>query len=144
MQRHDAHLAHIYGNLVNRALVLCSKNCGGRVPEEAAIEDIETAAGKFDVDALAAATERAFAEYDLSGAAELAMGALRICNDWITKKAPWKLPKTAKAERRQIIRTMMECIFVMAHFMEPFCPKSAQQVFRRSPCSISKDVPSKI
>ena len=99
--------------------------CAGKVPEEDIVDDIHS---KFDVDALAEATERAYAAYDLSGAAELAMNALRDVNEWITKKAPWKLPKNAKAEKRAIIRTVMECIYVMAHFMEPFCPKSAQQV----------------
>merc|ERR1712190_700306 len=78
LQRHDAHLAHIYGNLVNRALVLCAKNCGGKVPEEAAIEDIETPVGRFDINALADATEKAYWDYDLMRAAELAIGGLRI------------------------------------------------------------------
>merc|ERR1712228_867683 len=122
-KRHDAHLAHIFGNLVNRALKLCKKNCGGKVP------DGEVYSGIFDLKQLVIDTEAAFSVYDLSRGAELAMNCLRECNDWITKKEPWKLPKNEKKEKQKIIRSILECIYILAHFMEPYTPNSSQQIF---------------
>ena len=122
-KRHDAHLAHIYGNLVYRALKLCKKNCNGKVPDGEVYADI------FDLKQLVADTEDAFREYDLSKGAELAMDALRKCNDWITKKEPWKLPKDQRKEKKKIIKSILECIYILAHFMEPYTPNSSQQIF---------------
>ena len=122
-QRHDAHLTKTYGNLVARALKLCKKNCKGKVPVIESYKDI------FNLNELISNTEKAFNEYDLSGAAELAMDALRKCNDWIAKKEPWKLPKDQQQERTKIIKSMLECIYILAHFMEPYTPKASRQVF---------------
>ncbi|ETO15771.1 hypothetical protein RFI_21595 [Reticulomyxa filosa] len=33
LERHDAHLTHIFGNLVNRSLVLCEKFTQSQVPD---------------------------------------------------------------------------------------------------------------
>merc|ERR1712130_584937 len=65
----------------------------------------------------------------LSKGAELTMDALRKCNDWMAKKEPWKLAKNQKKEKLKIIRSILECIYVLAHFMEPYTPRASQQIF---------------
>eukprot|EP00485_Elphidium_margaritaceum_P011854 CAMPEP_0202704094 /NCGR_PEP_ID=MMETSP1385-20130828/16846_1 /ASSEMBLY_ACC=CAM_ASM_000861 /TAXON_ID=933848 /ORGANISM="Elphidium margaritaceum" /LENGTH=730 /DNA_ID=CAMNT_0049362045 /DNA_START=264 /DNA_END=2456 /DNA_ORIENTATION=+ len=125
-KRHDAHLAHIYGNLVFRALNLCQKECNAKIPAITAYNEI------FDVPQLLQDTEAAFTAYDLSGAADVIMNALRKCNDWITVKAPWKIKgKDAAqiAEKQKIIRSVLECIYILAHFMQPYTPTASRQVF---------------
>eukprot|EP01084_Bolivina_argentea_P166612 289228_1 len=123
-ERHDAHLTHIYGNLVNRALNLCKKDCKSKIPNCESYDNI------FDFNKLMNETEKAYKNFDLLHAAELTMDSLRICNDWITKKEPWKLKgEKNKIEKIKIIRSVLECIYILSHFMEPFTPRAAQQVF---------------
>ena len=82
------------------------------------------------MDKLINETESAYKTYDLSRASELAMNGLRECNDWITKREPWKMKATAqKQEKLSIIRAILECIYILSHFMEPFTPRAAQQTF---------------
>merc|ERR1712129_540493 len=102
-KRHDAHLAHIYGNLVNRALKLSKK-----MFPQSCVPDVDVYADIFDLNQLIIETEDAFKNYDLSGAAEQCLNSLRKVNDWITKKEPWKLPKSETKKKQKIIRSVLE------------------------------------
>jgi len=120
-QRHNVELADVLGNLVNRATNLCKKYDDSKVAECAA--DIV-----FDVKELIEDTEGAFAEFRLQDASELAMDALRTTNKYITDKAPWKM-KDDPAGRTVVVKSVLEAVYVLAHFMMPYIPDAAKAIF---------------
>lgn len=121
--RYDADLANSFGNTAQRATKLAHKYCGGRIPE---VGDFDL---PFDLRSLAEDTEHCFAEYDLSGASTNLMNAVKKVNTWLTKAEPWKQDKT-QAERDLAVRVVAESLYVLAHFLEPFCPDAAESVFQ--------------
>eukprot|EP01084_Bolivina_argentea_P166613 289229_1 len=120
--KHDAHLVKIYGNLVSRIFKLCSKCNNSIIPRNKPYTNI------FELNELIQKTENAFKKFELFTAAELVINALGKCNDWITKREPWKLGNKNE-EKLKIIRSILECIYILTHFIEPFTPKASQQIF---------------
>ncbi|ETO03872.1 methionyl-tRNA synthetase, partial [Reticulomyxa filosa] len=81
----------------------------------------------FDLSLLRKECERLFSQYALCDAANAVMERLREVNDWLTKTEPWNVKDDDK--RLQIVRTALECVYVLAHFMEPFAPLASAQIF---------------
>ena len=70
--------------------------------------------------------------YRLDNAASLAMKAFRDVNGYLTEQAPWKLKGEENARERQIIvRTTLESIYALAHFLTPFLPNGAAAIFSK-------------
>lgn len=121
--RHNAELADTFGNLVHRALALCAKYNGGKVPDAGADPVI-------DVAALRAASEAAMAAHQLDSATGLAIAALNACNKYLTDTEPWHL-KADDPKRLVVVRTTLEGIYAAAHFLQPLLISGAATVFER-------------
>eukprot|EP00937_MAST-01D_sp_MAST-1D-sp2_P003215 g3215.t1 len=119
---HNSLLNDTLGNLVHRAVNICHKYCGGKVPAAPA-ERV------FDVAQLRDKTEAAFSKYKLSVACELAFEATRETNRWLTEKEPWKMKEDRAAERAAAVRTALEAIYLIAHFISPYIPEAASGIF---------------
>ena len=104
------------GNLVHRAVSLCFKNCGGKIPES----DVEQ---PFDLERLRTQTEQHFCAFNTRAAAELAMECARTTNRYLTERAPWQCKDPVL--KVKAIYTAVEAIFVLAHFIQPFMPETA-------------------
>jgi len=122
-QRHNVELADTFGNLVQRATSLCKQHDNSRVAACAA--DIV-----FDVKELVDDVEGAFAEFRLQDASEVILDAIRTTNKYITDKEPWKM-KEDPAGRTKVVKSVLEAVYILAHFMCPFIPLSAQTIFER-------------
>jgi len=121
---HNADLCGNFGNLVNRAISLC----GGAVPEMGK----DTAGLPFKLDELKAATSKAYLEYRLSEAADLAVGAANDTNKWLNDNAPWNLKdEKDKDVRATRCRVLLEAVYILAHFFGPFVPAAAEAVLKK-------------
>ena len=118
--RHDAHLTHIYGNLVNRTLKLTDKYCNGIIPDN-------TPLNIFNLNKLRNEMDNSMKSFNLMESTYIVMDRLRECNDWLAKKEPWKM--SDKNKRKQVVRTVLESIYILAHFMEPFTPNASKKLF---------------
>lgn len=103
---------------------ICAKYTGGKVPDSTADSSI------IDVVALRSATEAAYAAHQLDVAAGLAMAALHATNKYLTDTEPWKL-KEGDPKRLAVVRTCLESIYVVVHFLSPFLVRGAQSVFEK-------------
>jgi methionyl-tRNA synthetase len=125
---HNSDLADVLGNLVHRATNLCLKNCGGVVPavDESHIEPV------VDVPALRAHSEMAMKHFETHKACELAINAVKDANKYLTESAPWAV-KGDGAEKRKavIIRSVLEAVYVAAHFLAPVIPDAAAAIFEK-------------
>lgn len=127
---HNAELADNLGNLVHRTVNLCKKYNDGKIPE-CSVD------APFDIASLRNEIEQYFQEYDLQSAFIAVINALRATNRYLTEKEPWKMKENQ--DRLVVVRTSLEAIYVLAHFLQPVLPETAEKIFTKlstSPTSI--------
>ncbi len=126
-QRNNSELVAIFGNFVNRAVVLTHKYFGGRVPENLKPEPI-------DAETLALIPEyRRNLEANLETfhfreALKEAMNIARIGNKYISDTEPWKVAKTDMDRNASILYTSIQICASLAIAFEPFTPFSAEKL----------------
>ncbi len=123
-QRNNSELVAVFGNFVNRAVVLTHKYFGGVVPENRKPEPI-------DAETLAAvipckeALEKYIETFHFREALKEAMNIARIGNKYISDMEPWKVAKTDLDRTASILYTCLQICADLAIAFEPFTPFSA-------------------
>ena len=126
-QRNNSELVAVFGNFVNRAVVLTHKYFGGVVPENLKPEPI-------DAETLAAvvpckeALEKYIETFHFREALKEAMNIARIGNKYISDMEPWKVAKTDLDRTASILYTCLQICADLAIAFEPFTPFSAQKL----------------
>ena len=121
--RHNAELADTYGNLVNRALALCVKYNGGKIPPN-------DADAVIDVGELRRAVEAQYATFQIDAAAGLVIGALHAANKYVTDTEPWHM-KADDPRRLVVVRTCLESIYVTTLMLQPLLVDATAKVFEK-------------
>ena len=126
-QRNNSELVAVFGNFVNRAVVLTHKYFGGVVPENLKPEpiDAETLA---DVIPCREALERYIETFHFREALKEAMNIARIGNKYISDMEPWKVAKTDPDRTASILYTCLQICADLAIAFEPFTPFSAERL----------------
>ena len=131
-QMHNAELADALGNLMHRATNITQKYCGGVVPDV-------TAEATFDVLRLIAESNAAYGTFGLQEAVMCAMTAVKDTNKYLTELAPWHIKakegvmteEEAEFKRKVVCRSVLEAMYVVAHFLSPIVPNGAQIIADR-------------
>jgi methionyl-tRNA synthetase len=139
---HNSDLCDTLGNLVHRGTNLCQKYCGGIIP------DVPVDASKlpFNLTILLEETQFFLSKFKIEAIANKTMNALRDVNRYLTESEPWKIKgddAAAVTARNTIVRTTLEALYVLAHFLAPFIPDGASSIFTKlntSPRCISTDL----
>ena len=126
-QRNNSELVAIFGNFVNRAVVLTQKYFGGVVPQNLKPEpiDAETLA---EVIPCKEALEKYIETYHFREALKEAMNIARIGNKYISDAEPWKVAKTDMDRTASILYTCLQICADLAIAFEPFTPFSAEKL----------------
>ena len=121
--RNNNELVAIFGNFVNRALVLTEKYFGGKVPACGTLTDYDkqTLAEFADVKA---AVENLLDIYRFRDAQKEAMNLARIGNKYLADTEPWKLAKTDMARVETILNIALQITANLSIAFEPFLPFS--------------------
>lgn len=127
--RNNNELVAIFGNFVNRALVLTGKYFGNRVP---AIAD----AGLTDYDretieqlpTIKAAIEHNIENYRFREALKEMMNLARLGNKYLADTEPWKVIKTDEARVGTILNISLQITASLAIACEPFLPFTAKKL----------------
>ena len=127
--RNNNELVAIFGNFVNRALVLTGKYFGNRVP---AIAD----AGLTDYDretieqlpVIKAAIEHNVENYRFREALKEMMNLARLGNKYLADTEPWKVIKTDEARVATILNISLQITASLAIACEPFLPFTAKKL----------------
>ncbi len=128
-QRNNSELVAIFGNFVNRAIVLTHKYFGGKVPACGVLEavDRETLA---QLPELKASMERNLENYHFREALKDAMSIARLGNKYISDTEPWKLAKTDLERTATILNISLQICCALAIAFEPFTPFAAERLRR--------------
>ncbi|MCM8872565.1 MAG: methionine--tRNA ligase [Paludibacteraceae bacterium] len=125
--RNNNELVAIYGNFVNRALVLTNKYFGGKVPakgeltadDQAVIDEFNET--KKNLESLLDA-------FRFRDAQKEAMNLARIGNKYLADTEPWKLIKTDEARVATILNLSLQITANLAVAFGPFLPHSTEKL----------------
>ena len=125
--RNNNELVAVYGNFVNRALVLTQKYFGGKVPPcgELTKQDKEIIAEFRDVKAK---VEELLEKFRFRDALKEAMNLARIGNKYLADSEPWKVFKTDPKRVETILNLSLQLVANLAIAFEPFLPFSSEKL----------------
>ena len=125
--RNNSELVAIFGNFVNRAVVLTHKYFGGKVPAAGELLDVdrETLA---QIPLLKASLEKNIEGYHFREALKDAMSIARVGNKYISDTEPWKVAKTDMARTATILNVSLQICADLGIAFEPFTPFSAEKL----------------
>ena len=58
------------------------------------------------------------------------LDAVRATNKYITDMEPWKM-KDDPVGRTRVVKSTLEAVYVLAHFMAPYIPDAVAKIFER-------------
>jgi len=125
--RNNNELLAIFGNFVNRTLVLTQKYFDGIVPEVDSFD--EDAKKVFEEikefpNTISASIER----YRFREALAELMNLARLGNKYLTDKEPWKIFKTDPEKVKEILNVSLQIVANLSVLSEPFLPFTAKKL----------------
>lgn len=126
-QRNNSELVAIFGNFVNRAIVLTHKYFGGKVPSAGRMLDIDKDT-LWQVPALKESMEKNIENFKFREALKDAMSIARLGNKYISDTEPWKVAKTDMDRCATILNVSLQICADLAIAFEPFTPFAAQRL----------------
>lgn len=126
--RNNSELVAVYGNFVNRAVVLTQKFYQGEIPARGELtgydQEVLTALEEFP-EKIAASIER----YRFREALSFVMDFARLGNKYLADTEPWKEIKTDPERTKTILNIALNIAANLAIVSEPFLPFTAAKLF---------------
>lgn len=125
--RNNSELVAIYGNFVNRAVVLTHKYCDCKVPARGELTefDQETLASLADFPAKIA---EAVENYRFREGLALLMDLARLGNKYLAETQPWQVIKTDAERVNTIMNIALQIAANLSIVSEPFLPFTAEKL----------------
>ncbi len=128
-QRNNSELVAIFGNFVNRAVVLTHKYFGGKVPSAGQMLEIDKET-LWQIPALKESMEKNIETFKFREALKDAMSIARLGNKYISDTEPWKVAKTDMDRCATILNVSLQICADLAIAFEPFTPFAAERLRR--------------
>ncbi len=125
--RNNNELVAVYGNFVNRALVLTHKYFDGKVPACGELIDYDKATIAEFIN-VKAEVEKLLDAFKFREAQKEAMNLARIGNKYLADTEPWKLAKTDMGRVGTILNLSLQLAANLAIAFEPFLPFSSEKL----------------
>ncbi len=125
--RNNNELVAVFGNFVNRAMVLTNKYFDGKVPAVGELTDYDKEILKEFSD-VKQDVEKLLDVFKFRDAQKEAMNLARIGNKYLADTEPWKLAKTDMTRVATILNISMQLVANLAIAFEPFLPFSAKKL----------------
>lgn len=126
--KNNSELVSIFGNFINRTLVLTHKYYAGKVPGTSAytkedllvLEELAKAPDKIS---------KAIEQFRFREAISEWMNVARLGNKYLAETEPWKLIKTDEERVKTIMNVALQISCNLAILAEPFLPFTAKKLF---------------
>ena len=125
--RNNSELVAIFGNFVNRAVVLTHKYFRGVVPPQGQLQDIDRDV-LAQLPELKISIDRNIENYRFRDALRDAMSMARIGNKYISDTEPWKVAKTDIDRTATILNICLQICASLSVVFEPFTPFAAARL----------------
>ena len=129
IERINADLANVLGNLLNRTVAMSNKYFGGTVKNGGVSEPVDE-----ELTALAketpAACEKAMETLHVADALTEIWNLFKRCNKYIDETMPWALAKDPEKQDRlaTVLYNLREGLTIGASLLAPFLPDTAQKI----------------
>ena len=125
--RNNSELVAIYGNFINRTLVLTGKYFDGKVPPRGTLENIDSDVLAQIADSKAK-IEQLLDNFHFRDALREAMNLARTGNKYLADTEPWKLAKTDMSRVATILNVALQLSANLNIAFEPFLPFSSAKL----------------
>lgn len=125
--RNNNELVAIYGNFVNRTLVLTHKYFEGKVPARATLSEYDEATLQ-EFKGVKEQVEQLLNNFKFREAQKEAMNLARIGNKYLADTEPWKLAKTDMERVGTILNIALQISANLSIAFEPFLPFSSAKL----------------
>jgi len=125
--RNNNELVAVYGNFVNRAMVLTQKYFDSKVPAQGNLTEYDKETLKEFAD-VKAEVEKLLDVFKFRDAQKEAMNLARIGNKYLADTEPWKLAKTDMERVGTILNISLQLVANLAIAFEPFLPFSSEKL----------------
>jgi len=125
--RNNNELVAIFGNFINRVVVLTNKYYNGEVPtpaEYSTVDEETIAALKAYPAVIASSIEK----YRFREAQSELMNLARLGNKYLADEEPWKLVKTDEERTKTIMYVALQIASALATLSEPFLPFTSNKL----------------
>ncbi len=125
--RNNNELVAIFGNFVNRAMVLTHKYFEGKVPAAEELQPIDTEVFEA-MSRVKESLENNLETFHFREALKDAMEIARLGNKYLQETEPWKVAKSDMDRTATILNTALQICANLAVAFEPFLPFSAEKL----------------
>ncbi len=125
--RNNSELVAIFGNFVNRTLVLTHKYYEGKIPARGKLTDFdkETLEG---ISVIKENLEKSIESFRFREAVKVAMDMARLGNKYLADTEPWKVIKTDEERVKTIMNISVQITAALTIIMEPFLPFTTEKL----------------
>ena len=127
--RNNSELVAIFGNFVNRALMLTQKYFDGKVPAVGARDDFDRVT-LDEMPRIKKAVEDYIEQYRFRDALKEAMNLARLGNKYLADTEPWKVAKTDMDRVATILNVALQITANLSIVFEPFLPFSTEKLLK--------------
>ena len=125
--RNNNELVAIFGNFINRVVVLTNKYWEGVVPKRNDLLDIDNNTLKEMIDYPEKIGD-SIEKYRLREGLQELMNLARLGNKYLAETEPWKLKKTDEKRTETIINIAIQISATLSFLCEPFLPYTSQKL----------------
>ena len=125
--RNNSELVAIFGNFINRVMVLMRKYYDGVVPAPNAYTEADKAT-MAELTAAPGKVAQLIEQYKFRAASQEMIQLARLGNKYLADEEPWKLIKTEPERVVTIMHTALQVAAGLAIISEPFLPYTAQKL----------------
>lgn len=128
--RNNSELVGIFGNFINRAVVLTHKFCDGKVPAAGELLEIDEKT-LAELAALPIRIGEAMENYRFREALTIIMDLARLGNKYLADTQPWHVIKTDPERVNTILNIALQITASLAIVSEPVIPFTAQKIINQ-------------
>ncbi|NJX16939.1 class I tRNA ligase family protein, partial [Tamlana crocina] len=125
--RNNNELVAIFGNFINRVVVLTNKYYDGIVPKPENFSEVDEQT-LAELKAYPAVIASSIDRYRFREAQAELMNVARLGNKYLADEEPWKLIKTDEERVRTIMYVALQISAALASLSEPFLPFTSQKL----------------
>ena len=125
--RNNNELVAIFGNFINRVVVLTNKYYDGIIPEPVSFSEVDIAT-LTELKAYPNVIESSIERYRFREAQAELMNVARIGNKYLADEEPWKKIKTDEERTKTIMFVSLQIAAALAILCEPFLPFTSSKL----------------
>lgn len=125
--RNNSELVAIFGNFVNRTIVLTHKYFEGKVPQRGTLNELDIQTIE-QIKQFPEKIGRSIEQYRFREALNELMNLARLGNKYLTENEPWKTIKTDAERTATVLNISLQICANLAILSEPFLPFTAEKL----------------